>query len=489
MDLEEQWTNVNYTDPNKDLCIKAGSLGSEPLLIDVWYSNSWVNVATLTGLINGWKNVSIAPYLTSSTFTIRLRGSNEITDAVQDSWEIDSILLGPQADLSFLLAQEESTIVVEWLQNGTMRWLGENFELNTGAKAIPPIPIRSMRLNQTIDGVNQEVPFQIEDWASEYTIPLGLSSNASVFNNRQMIVFLLDNHVTEFTLWWDGSDDAAQTSLAYTNIYFDDDPLNSEISNRKITLDLSSNSLVARVDGTSTTSTATLMRINSEDRMDASDTTAYVIYNGIVRDIVRQESEWSGGAQDCPNMYANVVITLPANVSYYTYKLRYMFIDSVQQRTITDFCPIRLTTSVNPIQAQTENGTVSGIPVLLEGSGTVYKYSEDVWEHHWSQLISGTKGAGIMFNDPANLKLYIFDTTPPGTPTGAIKVDQNNLRIELLPIELRQVQFTNSLDITFEGAIVTFDDTTPIYSSEGSLPNGLWILAEHTPSITVIAGN
>lgn len=489
LDFEEQWINVNYTNPEKDLCIKAGTVGSEPLMIDVWYSNSWVNVGTLTGLINGWKNVSIASYLTSSTFTIRFRGSNEISDGVQDSWEIDSVLLGPQADLSFLLSQEESTVVVEWLQNGTLRWLGENFDLTTDAKAIPPIPIRSMHLNQTIDGINQEVPFQIEDWGSEYTVPLGLSSNASVFGNRQMIVFLLDNHVTDFTLWWDGSDKSVQTSLAYNNIYFNDDPLNSEINNGILSLDFGSNSLVSTAVGTSTSSTATFMRVNSENRADASDTTAYVIYNGVVRDIVRQESEWGGGAQDCPNMYANVVITLPANASYYTYKLRYMFIDSVQQRTITDFCPISLTTSISSVQSQTENGTTSGVPVVTDGSGTFYKYSEDLWEHHWSQLISGDKGVGIMFSDSATLKLYIFDTTSPGTPTGAIEVDQINRRIELLPVTLRQVQFTEALDITFEGAVVTFDDTTPIYTSDGSSANGLWILVEHTPSITVIAGN
>jgi len=489
LNLEEQWTNVTLSDPEKDLCIRAGTLGSEPLMVDVWHDNSWVNLATLSGLVNGWKNVSVSPYLTSTTFTIRFRGNSEISDSTQDYWEIDSVLLASQGDLSLLLAQEESTIVVEWLQNGTMRWLGQNLELNTEAKPIPPIPIRSMRLNQTINGINQEMPFQIEDWGSEYTVPLGLTNNASVFGNRQMIVFLLDNHVTEFTFWWDGSDEAVQTSLAYSNIYFNDDPLNNEISNGKLTLDFGSNSLVSTVVGTSTSSTATFMRINSENREDASGTTAYVIFNGIVRDIVRQESEWSGGAQDCPNMYANVVITLPANASYYTYKLRYMFIDSVQQRTITDFCPISLTTSINPVLAQTENGTTNGTPIITEGSGTFYKYSENLWEHHWSQLISTDKGAGIMFTDTANLNLYLFDSTSPGSPTGAIKVDQTNRIIELLPIELRQVQFTNALDITFEGAIVTFDTTTPIYSSEGSLANGLWILVEHTPSITIIAGN
>ena len=214
-----------------------------------------------------------------------------------------------------------------------------------------------------------------------------------------------------------------------------------------------------------------------------------MISNGIIRDIIRQESEWDGGADGCPDFYANVVITLPANVSYYTYNLNYMFIETLQPRIITDFRPIMLTTSVNSVQSQTENGTSNGIPIVTQGSGTFYKYSADLWEHHWSQLISGTKGAGIMFTDSANLYLYYFDSTPPETPAGALKVDQINRTIELLPVTLRQVQPPEFLEISFEGAVVTFDDTTPIYSSDGSSANGLWILVEHTPSIIVIAGN
>ena len=92
-----------------------------------------------------------------------------------------------------------------------------------------------------------------------------------------------------------------------------------------------------------------------------------------------------------------------------------------------------------------------------------------------------------MFTDIANQKLYEFDSTPPGTPTGALDVDQSNRRIELLPITLRQVGFTNALDITFEGAVVMFDETTPIYISNET--PGLWLLVEHTPSLAVIAGN
>jgi uncharacterized protein (UPF0333 family) len=491
LDIEEQFTNVNYTDPNQNLCIKAGWLGSENLMVDAWNGVAWVNVASLTGLVNGWKNVSVAPYITS-TFTIRFRGSSDGLDSHQDSWDIDTVLLAPQPDISFLSAQEESTIVVEWLQNGTMRWLGQKLELTTQAKPIPPIAVKGIHLNQTINGVEQEVPFQVEDWASEYRIPLGLTSNAMVFSNRQMIVFLLDASVSDFTLWWDGSDEAIQTPLAYTNQYFtDDDPDGDTLSNDIITLEIGSFSVRSTVDGTGTYSTANFMRINNENSVYGAGA-AYVIHHGVVRDIIQQEAEWGtsgsdGGAEDCPNLYANIVITLPANATYYTYQLRLMFIDSAQPRDIYDLCPIRITTSPSSPTAMTEDGTASGYPTVATGSGTFYNDSPSGWTaHHWSQLISGTRGAGIMFTDTANQRLYAFDSIA-GSNVGALDVNDYYKTIELLPVASGTASFTDALDITWCGAVATFDDTTPIYQTSDQ--SGLWILVEYPPTITVTAEN
>jgi hypothetical protein len=85
----------------------------------------------------------------------------------------------------------------------------------TQAKPIPPIPVKAIHVNQTINGIDREVPFQIEDWASDYRIPLGLTGNASIFNNRNMLVFLVNPNVSKVTIWWNGSDTATQTPLAY----------------------------------------------------------------------------------------------------------------------------------------------------------------------------------------------------------------------------------------------------------------------------------
>jgi len=158
-------------------------MGTEPLLVQVLHGGSWQNILTLSP--NFFNNVSLAPYIDSSTLTIRFIGSNDATDPIQDSWNIDSVFLQDEPDINFLVNQQQSTFSLEILQNGTMRWLGQNMQMTTQTLPIPPIPVKAIHVNQTINGINQEVPFQIEDWASSYQIPLGLTSNTTLFGNRQ----------------------------------------------------------------------------------------------------------------------------------------------------------------------------------------------------------------------------------------------------------------------------------------------------------------
>jgi len=92
LDLEVQWTNANYTQTHEELCIRTGTTGIEGIKVDAWNGSEWINVFTyLTP--NSWNNISVSPYLTSSNFTIRFKGGNEINDRTQDSWNIDATLL------------------------------------------------------------------------------------------------------------------------------------------------------------------------------------------------------------------------------------------------------------------------------------------------------------------------------------------------------------------------------------------------------------
>ena len=248
-------------------------------------------------------------------------------------------------DLFNSLQNPAATVAVELLQNGTMIWLGQNLQITTQTIPIPPVPVKAIHVNETINGVNQQVPFQIEDWASSYTVPLGLTNNATVFGNRQMIVFLVNTHVSAFTLWWNGSSQAVQTPLAYTDTHFKGDNTNNNfLTNGQLNLQFGSSPFTATstlVDS-GTSDTATFMQqINSQNSAYGSGID-YVIYNGVVRDIVQQEAEWSNGVTGCPNLYANIVLTLPANATYFTYQLSIMFISSTPTRTINQLCPISL---------------------------------------------------------------------------------------------------------------------------------------------------
>jgi hypothetical protein len=107
LDLEVQWVNANYTRTNEYLCIYTGTLNSENLQVDVWDGTGWTTVITaLTA--NAWNNVSVSDYLTSSTFTIRFKGTVETNDATQSSWQIDCALLHTWSAASYARTADQT---------------------------------------------------------------------------------------------------------------------------------------------------------------------------------------------------------------------------------------------------------------------------------------------------------------------------------------------------------------------------------------------
>jgi len=483
LDLEERWTNVDYNNTDQLAIYEVGSI-SENMEVDFWNGIAWNPV--IPSLASGWNNASVSSYMTSSNFTIRFLDGNVVGDTIQNSWQIDVALV--RTNFIGYTQLQNATMALELLQNGTTLWLGQPLA-NLASRPIPPIAVKAFHVNQTINGVEREMPFQIEDWASNYRVPLGLSSNVSIFSDENMLVCLVTPKVTAIKVWWNGSDDAVQTPLAYTNQYFTANTTQRTVSNRilNLTLDfpqLSSGVYAFHVISTvgNSTCTSELFRINSNVSSYGNAEPNYAITNGPVRVIIHHEVEWSSnGVPNCYDTLAHLVITLPANATYYTYALRLMFLNTTTTRTITDLCPIKLTSTINTIQ--TENGTASGYPIVTNTTttGLFYNLSQAVWAHHWSQFISGTKGAGIMFTDVENQKLYVFDGIA-GAKTGALRTNSTANKIELLPVVMSPVSLLNAFDVTWHGAIVTFDETTPIY--EQATRNGLWIIVEYPPSLT-----
>jgi len=91
LDLELQWNNLDHNETYEELCIFCEEMDGENLALDVWSGSNWENL--ISDLNPGWNNVSISPYLDSSTLTIRFKDSIEFGDLNSDSWNIDAVLL------------------------------------------------------------------------------------------------------------------------------------------------------------------------------------------------------------------------------------------------------------------------------------------------------------------------------------------------------------------------------------------------------------
>jgi len=113
IDLEIEWTDIDFSQINEELCIFAGLMGAENLQVDYWTGSEWENL--FTDLNSGWNNVSLTSYLESPTFTIRFKGTSEIDDIIGDSWNIDVVLL-------HLWTTEHATEIEFLGQSNTEEW-------------------------------------------------------------------------------------------------------------------------------------------------------------------------------------------------------------------------------------------------------------------------------------------------------------------------------------------------------------------------------
>ena len=187
------------------------------------------------------------------------------------------------------------------------------------------------------------------------------------------------------------------------------------------------------------------------------------------------EAEFSGGIANCPNTYTNIVITLPANVTYYTYQIRSMFIDSSRpelsqicvqfeyQRTLVQ-SKSKLKMEPLPVSPLFRMAPEHSLTLLLAvGLHITSANSYLTMERGWNNVhrLANRNSTRLILSPEAS--------------KGALKA--SNGLIELLPVSSPQVQFTYAYDITWQGAVATFDGTTPICNLyDGTTPAGLWIL-------------
>lgn len=90
LDLEVLWSDLPSLS-NEYLMFFGGAQGSEDLQVDVWNGVAWVTV--ITDVQEGWNNIDVSTYLTGSTLNIRFKDTNLVSDLIEDSWEIDTLVL------------------------------------------------------------------------------------------------------------------------------------------------------------------------------------------------------------------------------------------------------------------------------------------------------------------------------------------------------------------------------------------------------------
>ena len=117
-------------------------MGAENLQVDFWNGTAWLVI--LTSVTSGWNNISISSYLISSTFTIRFKGATEVSDTVQDSWNIDVALIQ--------LSNAEYTTEVEFSGSSNIQnWNSLNWTL-TSAWTISSVNVTIQLYNFALGG-------------------------------------------------------------------------------------------------------------------------------------------------------------------------------------------------------------------------------------------------------------------------------------------------------------------------------------------------
>ncbi|MFX0055709.1 MAG: hypothetical protein ACFFAD_12355, partial [Candidatus Hermodarchaeota archaeon] len=108
-DFEYAWSGADNDEVNEEVCINVGSIaGTEGLNVSYWNGVGWLSLGTITA--TGWTNLT-ATGLNSVSYTIRLRGADNTSDAEQGLWEIDLITLHTWTDQTY---NYELDLEVQW---------------------------------------------------------------------------------------------------------------------------------------------------------------------------------------------------------------------------------------------------------------------------------------------------------------------------------------------------------------------------------------
>jgi hypothetical protein len=213
----------------------------------------------------------------------------------------------------------------------------------------------------------------------------------------------------------------------------------------------------------------------------------YVIYNGVVRDIVSQTAVVDTTDNSIPTIYYNYVITLPANCTYYTYQITNTMLSTTTHRKINDLSFIKLTmpngaskyvmTDLKNKYMEVANPTT--FPSQYKGLNR--------WVEYLSTSGSTYSGAGILMMQESVDRIFKFDQDIAPMSTGRVNLLSASLQLSpvlLLPL----TNYQSYSQVTWYGAVLLFKSNSQydtIYYREGvANAHGLYSMVVYPPTIS-----
>ncbi|MEM3711510.1 MAG: hypothetical protein QW453_05650 [Thermoprotei archaeon] len=374
--------------------------------------------------------------------------------------------------------------VVQIYNNGTLSMLGQS--LTSNSYPIPPVPVKDILVNETNSSSSTpyQVPFQVEDWASNYTVPLGLAGNQTLFSGFQMIAVLVTPSVTEsLTVYWKGLDSWNQTPYAIpcttqSKKYFSNQCSNtpnqgpSTISNGilNIQVNIGGAGVQLSIGG----ATVTFVRADQTYSFNAGGV-SYTILPGVVRDILQVEPENSGGFGEAYSVYFQLVLLIPAYTDYIEAFQRVFFVNvsNSVNRNVNDLMLNQIAVNGNyQVFIQTSQ---NGWTQVFSGTDVFDQYNATaLWGMICSSQSDGSGGNSYQGNrgDPCSSSQWVagfimgspqwsqLTSLTSGTKCGggvlASANSQTYLEIDpvLYPTCASGITFDNAFTISWWGALV-----------------------------------
>jgi hypothetical protein len=168
-----------------------------------------------------------------------------------------------------------------------------------------------------------------------------------------------------------------------------------------------------------------------------------------------------------PSIYYNIIITLPANATYYTFKITNLILSNTNGININNLTPLKLKVSETSYKYAMKNLVGSTMTV----NNTVKNYGSDGMDkqHRFVEYMSttgGYKGGGLFITNTTNDNLYFFDNS---TYRGAIALTSSEINFS--PIYLNPVNnYKKASTVIWEGAVLLFNSALP----QNSIYYALW---------------